>query len=257
MAAKAILTTDTHPKEVVRRVQVGGGTITWGGMAKGSGMIHPNLATMLCFVTTDAGLDPGVLDGMLGRQVARTLNLVTIDGDQSTNDMVLALANGAQGIHLAAGDRGLKAVEDALGEVLLELSYGIAQDGEGATRVLRVRVQGADSVESARQAARTIASSALVKAAVYGGDPNWGRIYVALGNAGVPVDPEAVTIRVGTVLLMQAGQVVAYNEAQARCAMVGPEVVVSVDMGLGSGSAEAIGCDLSEAYVIINSKYRT
>ena len=257
MAAKAILTTDSHPKEVVRRVSVRGRTLTWGGMAKGSGMIHPNLATMLCFVTTDAGLHPEVLDAMLGRAVADTLNLVTVDGDQSTNDMVLALANGAQGVHLAPGDPELEVVEAALAEVLQELAYGLVEDGEGATRVLRVRVRGAASVEDARRAARTIAGSQLVKAAVYGGDPNWGRVYVALGNAGVPVDPLAVTIRVGDVVLMEAGEVVAYNEAEARFAMMGTEVRFAVDMGAGPGSAEALGCDLTEAYVVINSKYRT
>jgi len=252
------MTTDLVPKQAAVELELGGRTVRVGGMAKGSGMIHPDLATMLAFLTTDAPLTRETADALLGPAVDASFNMVTVDGDGSTNDMVLLLANGAAGgdpAALSASDRAR--LGTALEWVCVQLARAIAADGEGATRLIEVRVEGARDVTEARRAARTVAGSNLVKAAVYGADPNWGRILAALGRAGVALDPDAVDVAIGPVAVAAGGQTVPFDEAAARAALQPPEVRLYAHLHQGDGAATAWGCDLTEQYVVINSKYTT
>jgi glutamate N-acetyltransferase/amino-acid N-acetyltransferase len=220
-------------------------------------MIHPDLATMLAFVTTDAPLTRAQADALLGPAVDRSFNLVTVDGDTSTNDMVLLLANGAADLPSPLGAADLARLGSALEWVCVQLARAIAADGEGATRLIEVRVEGACNDAEARRAARTVAGSSLLKAAVYGGDPNWGRIVAALGRAGVDLDPEAIDVDVGPVAVMRAGRPLSFDAAAASAALQPPEVRLWVDLHRGPGAATAWGCDLTEQYVVINSEYTT
>ncbi len=251
-AAEAILTTDTHRKESVRRVEAPGGSYTIGGMVKGSGMIHPDLATTLAFVTTDAVLPAVVLSAILRRAADRSFNRLTVDGDTSTNDMIGLLANGAAGV--AASADGF---ERALTELLVELARAVARDGEGATRLITVQVTGAAGEPEALAVARTIAGSLLVKTAVHGADANWGRIAAAAGRAGVALRPAAMTVKMNGLTVLSPGFLSDYSEAEASRRLGLDEVVLEVDLGAGDGEATTWTCDLTRGYIDINANYRT
>lgn len=255
-AADAILTTDTRRKESVRKVETEGGSFTVGGMAKGSGMIHPDMATTLGFLTTDAAVEPGLLQGMLTRAVDRSFNRITVDGDTSTNDMVAILANGASGVDANAGPAAA-ALEQAVTEVLTELARAVAADGEGASRLITVRVTGAPSEADALQVSRTIAGSPLVKTAVHGADANWGRIVAAAGRAGVGLDPELLTVKLNGLSVLEPGYRSDYSEEEATALLSRDEVVLEVDLGAGEGQATTWTCDLSKDYIRINASYRS
>ncbi len=248
-ASQAIMTTDTVPKRATRRV----GRFTLTGIAKGSGMIHPNMATMLGFLAIDAAIPGPDLQQALRHAVDRSFHQITVDGDTSTNDMVILLAGGREALPETLREE----FREALTEVCAELARAIARDGEGASRLVEVRVEGAASIGDARQAARAVAGSSLVKTAVYGADPNWGRILAALGYSGAEFRPEDVEIRVGAVVVCQDGTPLDYDEEQARQEMLGQEVRLYAHLGAGSACATAWGCDLTERYVEINGSYRT
>lgn len=257
-AALGILTTDTRPKEIAVKVETEGLSFTIGGMAKGSGMIHPNMATMLAFVTTDVAVEQDHLRQMLVRSVDRSFNMITVDGDTSTNDMVLALANGAASkveIEPESPEAGL--FEEALTHVCTELAKMIAADGEGATRMVEVRVTGAASESDARKVVRSISSSALVKTAIYGEDANWGRIMCAAGYSGADFDPDRTHVYLGDVKVFENGLGLPFDEEKAADALRRKEVVISVDLGAGDAHATGWTCDLTYDYVKINASYRT
>jgi glutamate N-acetyltransferase/amino-acid N-acetyltransferase len=257
-AARAIMTTDLRPKEHAVSFRLGDATITVGGMAKGSGMIHPNMATMLSFITTDAAVDPDFLRTALREATDVSFNMITVDGDTSTNDTLIVFANGAAAHPtIQAGSPGAAVFQEALSAVATALAKMVTRDGEGATKLIEVLVSGAASIPDARLAARSVVASSLFKAAVYGSDPNWGRILCALGYSGADVDSERADVRIGDVWLMRAGQIQAFDRAAAVAQMAGPDVVVGVDLHLGSASARAWGCDLTEQYVEINGRYTT
>lgn len=255
-AARAILTTDTFAKQSMRRVVEPEGSYVIGAMAKGSGMIHPDLATTLAFVTTDAEVEPAVLQPALEKAIDRSFHRVTIDGDTSTNDMVAVLANGASGIHVGGGPRR-EDFERTLTTVLTDLARDVARDGEGANRLITVRVTGAASDADALTVARTISGSLLVRTAVYGADANWGRIVAAAGRSGVAVDPERMTVRLNGLAVLEPGYVSEYSEEEARDRLASAEVELGLDLGQGDGEAETWTCDLTEGYIQINAHYRT
>src|SRR5215217_2384410 len=232
--AEAILTTDTCTKEAVATVEIGGEVVTVGGVAKGSGMIHPNMAT------------------------ERTFNRITVDGDTSTNDMALLMANGAAGNEpLRQDSPDYPAFEEAVEAVMRELAKEIARDGEGATKLIEVVVEGAKDEASAAALAKAVVGSSLVKAAAYGEDTNWGRVLAAMGYAGVPFDPEGVEIQFGTVKVFEKGEPVAHDAAEANATLAEGEIVITARLGEGEGSASAWGCDLTHEYVEINGSYRS
>jgi glutamate N-acetyltransferase/amino-acid N-acetyltransferase len=256
--AEAILTTDTRTKEAVARVEIGGEVVTVGGVAKGSGMIHPNMATMLAFVTTDAAVEKKSLQNALNGATERTFNRITVDGDTSTNDMVLLMANGAAGNEpLTQSSPDYPAFEEAVEAVMGGLAKEIARDGEGATKLIEVVVEGAKEEVSAAALAKAVVGSSLVKAAAYGEDANWGRVLAAMGYAGVPFDPEGVEIHFGPVKVFEKGEPVAHNAAEANATLAGDEVIITARLGEGKGSASAWGCDLTHEYVDINGSYRS
>lgn len=257
-AAKAIMTTDTVPKTAHLELDVAGKTVRVGGMCKGSGMIHPNMATMLAYITTDAAVEPGLMSGMVKAVADRSFNQVTVDGDSSTNDSFLVLANGAAANEpIAAGSAEAARLEAAITQVARELARAIARDGEGATKLISVRVLDAASVQDAREAARAVASSSLVKTAVHGGDPNWGRVVCALGYSGAELALDRLHLTVGGLVVFERGAGVDVDLAAVRRAFEQPEIEITATLGLGEGSAEAWGCDLSEEYVRINADYTT
>ncbi len=257
-AAQAIMTTDLRSKERAVRIQIAGKTITVGGMAKGSGMIHPNMATMLAFVTTDAAIEPSFLQQALRSAADHSFNMISVDGDTSTNDTLVVLANGAaENRPIVAGTPEASSFQTALDDVTIHLAKAIARDGEGATKLIEVTVDGAASAEDARKAARAVVSSSLLKAAVYGADPNWGRILCALGYSGAAVNPNRTDILIGDVWLMRDGNILPFDRATAVAQMAGPEVFIRANLHLGSATATAWGCDLTEQYVEINGKYTT
>ncbi len=257
-AAEAIMTTDTCPKESAARLFLGAAEVFIGAMAKGSGMIHPDLATMLAFFTTDAALTPAALASSLRWAVERTFNAVTVDGDTSTNDMVVLLANGRAGNPPVEEDTPeYYTFREALAAVAEELAKMIARDGEGATKLLEVRVLGARREEEARRLARAVARSNLVKAALFGEDANWGRILTAAGSAGVIFDPGKVDVYLGDTLVAAAGCAVPFDEEEVRTYLAAPEVVVTLHLHEGEAAGKAWGCDLSYDYVRINAHYRT
>jgi glutamate N-acetyltransferase / amino-acid N-acetyltransferase len=256
-AARAIMTTDTRPKEHTVVATLGDGrSIRIGGMAKGAGMIHPQMATMLAFLATDAPISPENLASLLLPAVERTFNQVSVDGDTSTNDAVIVLANGAAGGASITQDADARAFADALEAVCRSLAIDIAADGEGARHLIEVTVHGAASDRDARAVARTVAASSLVKTAVHGADPNWGRIAAAAGRSGVPLDPERMRICIGEVPVYD-GQPIAFDERRARRILRGRTVPLGLDLLGGRGSGVAWGCDLSAEYVAINSEYTT
>ncbi len=255
--ARAIITTDTHPKTAGAELDLGGKTVRIGGAAKGAGMIHPNMATLLSFVTTDAAVEPGFLQTALERAGADSFNMITVDGDTSTNDTLVVLANGAAGNPTIEGGEDGDAFVAALTYVCAELAKAIVSDGEGATRLIRVDVKGAASDEDARAAARSVVRSPLVKSAVYGSDPNWGRVLCAIGYSGAKVDPMAVDLFVGDVQLVKAGAPVPGSREAAGDTMKEKEITFVADLHVGGSAATAWGCDLTEAYVVENSAYTT
>jgi glutamate N-acetyltransferase/amino-acid N-acetyltransferase len=257
-AARAIMTTDTVPKTHAIEFELDGVPVRVGGMCKGSGMIHPNLATMLAYVTTDAAVAPGWVASTVRRIADRSFNQVTVDGDSSTNDTFLVLANGAAGNPpVEPGTGASAALEAAVLDVSRELARMIARDGEGATKLMTVRVSGAPDDRQARLAARAVASSNLVKAAVHGADPNWGRIVCALGYSGSDVAIDRLTVGIAGLTVFAAGAGVEVDLDAVRRAFQQPEIEIAVALGLGDGQAEAWGCDLSAEYVHINADYTT
>jgi len=257
-AARAIMTTDTVPKTAQVDLDVAGATVRVGGMCKGSGMIHPNMATMLAYITTDAAVEPGLMSKLVRSIADRSFNQVTVDGDSSTNDSFLVLANGAAGNDpIQAGSAEAEELKAAMEQVARELSRAIARDGEGATRLITVKVAGATSDGEARTAARAVASSSLVKTAVHGGDPNWGRIVCALGYSGAELALDRLHLTIGGLVVFERGSGVNVDLTAVRRAFEQPEIEIVATLGLGEGSAEAWGCDLSEEYVRINADYTT
>jgi glutamate N-acetyltransferase/amino-acid N-acetyltransferase len=257
-AAEAIRTTDAFAKTAVRGVPVGGARATIAVMAKGAGMIHPGLATLLAFVTTDAALTPGFARAVLRKAVAPTLNATTVDGDMSTNDTVLLLASGRAG-HRTLDGRGAasRAFAAALTDALDEIARLIVLDGEGATKVVEVAVRGARSARAADRVARAIATSTLCKCAFHGGDPNWGRFVCAAGTAGVPIDQERIDVLVDDVAVSRAGAPVAGALARAQRRMARPSFRITLDLHQGRAVARVLTADLSVAYVRFNAEYTT
>jgi glutamate N-acetyltransferase / amino-acid N-acetyltransferase len=255
-AARAIMTTDPFPKEASVEITTVAGTFRVGGMAKGSGMIEPNMATMLGFVTTDAAVAPALLLRALKAVANDTFNAITVDGECSTNDCVIALANGASGIDLGEGDYAV--LVEALRQVCEPLAVGIVRGGEGATKLVTVRVTGAASNDDAKRAARAIANSPLVKTAIHGGDPNWGRLVAVAGRSGSDFVLDAAAVRIGPVELFSGGTPHDERAPQAAEYLKGSDLVVAVDMGTGGGGTSQMWtCDLSAEYVRINADYRT
>jgi glutamate N-acetyltransferase/amino-acid N-acetyltransferase len=257
-AARAIMTTDTVPKTAQLEVDIAGTTIRVGGMCKGSGMIHPNMGTLLAYITTDAAVESGLMAKLVKPIADRSFNQVTVDGDSSTNDTFLMLANGAAGNQaIRAGSVEAELFEDALLEVARQLARAVASDGEGASKLISVRVVDALSDADARMAARAVASSSLVKAAVHGGDPNWGRIVCALGYSGAELALDKLHLSVGGLVVFERGAGVDVDLSAVRRAFEQPEIEIVATLGLADGRAEAWGCDLSEEYVRINADYTT
>ena len=257
-AARAIMTTDTVPKTHAVEFDLGGVPVRVGGMAKGSGMIHPNMATMLSFVTTDAVVAPGWVGSIVKQVADRSFNQVTVDGDSSTNDTFLILANGAAGNpEVVEGTPEAAALEAAILGVARELARSIARDGEGATKLITVRVSGAPDDQQARLAARSVASSNLVKAAIHGGDPNWGRIVCALGYSGSDLAIDRLRVDIAGLTVFAAGAGLEVDLNAVRQAFEQSEIEIRAELGLGPGAAEAFGCDLSAEYVRINADYTT
>jgi glutamate N-acetyltransferase/amino-acid N-acetyltransferase len=258
LAARAIMTTDTRQKEVTVEFTVGGHTARVGGMAKGAGMIAPNMATMLCVLTTDAAVAPPLLARALREAVGESLNRITVDGDTSTNDMAVVLASGAAGAPAIDKEgRDFESFRDALTAAGRDLAEKIVRDGEGATRIAHVRVEGAAAPGDADRIARTVAESPLVKTALHGGDPNWGRILAAVGRAGLPVDMERVDIHLGRIWVCEKGRARAYDEGEAHRAVTEDPVQIRIDLHAGQASGWIWSCDLTRAYVDINAHYRS
>jgi glutamate N-acetyltransferase/amino-acid N-acetyltransferase len=259
-AARAIMTTDTVPKGCSRRVRTARGEVTVTGIAKGVGMICPDMATLLAFVATDARLSGAALKRCLRDAVATSFNSVTVDGDTSTNDSCLLVATGrAGGPALAPGSRDYRAVAAAIAEVCLELAQAIVRDGEGATRFVTLEVGGARNVAEARRVAYAVAHSPLVKTALFAGDANWGRLAMAIGNAGVAgLDARRVSVSLDGVKVLERGQPhPAYREEQGAAVLARPEYTIGIELGRGRARARVWTCDLSHDYVKINAEYRT
>lgn len=261
-AAEAILTTDTHKKEAAVQLEIGGKTVTIGAMAKGSGMIHPNMCTMLSFLVTDAVIEKEVLQKVLSEDVEETYNMISVDGDTSTNDTVLFLANGlAQNAPICPGTEEYKAFAAAVHTVNEQLAKAIAGDGEGATALLEVEVVGAADKEQAKKISKSVVCSNLTKTAVAGHDANWGRILCAMGYAGVSFVPEQVDLflesAAGTIQILSDGVALPYSEEKATEILSEEKVKILADLKLGDGKATAWGCDLTHGYIDINADYRS
>jgi len=258
-AARAIMTTDTHPKHCAVRLETPTGVITIGGMAKGAGMIHPDMATLLAVLTTDAVSEPGALRPFWKRVVDHTFNAISVDGDTSTNDTVLFLANGHAGIDPSRDGATWKLFEEAATEVARTLALAVVQDGEGATKRLEIQIVGAQTEAHAREVGRAIARSMLVKTAIYGGDPNWGRVLAAAGVAGVALVAERITLDAqsanGWLTLATGGATALADPATARAIFEQKAIRLRLDLGLGRSEAVVWTCDLSPDYVRINSDY--
>lgn len=256
--ARAIMTTDTVAKEVAFAVGDGFGRYTIGGCAKGSGMIHPDMATMLAYVTTDAAVEPGFLREAVREVADATFNMVTVDGDTSCSDTLLVFANGAAGLpQVREGTPEADLFCRGLEAVCTHLSRALARDGEGARHLIEVEVTGAASLEDARRMAKTIALSSLVKTAVAGCDPNWGRILVAAGRSGAAIDPAKATLAMQSQVLYDRGRIVPFIESEMRKKLEAEEVSITLDLALGMAAAKAWGCDLTTDYVHINADYTT
>ena len=261
-AAHAIMTTDTVKKEIAVSLTIGGKEVRLGAIAKGSGMIHPNMGTMLAFITTDCAITHEMLSDALHEVVARTFNRVTVDGDTSTNDMCVVLANGMAGNSLIEWkDQDYETFLAALEEVCRHLSRAIAGDGEGASKLVTCKMHGARSEESAERLAKAVVGSSLVKAAMFGADANWGRVLCAMGYSKAPFRPEHVDVsfcsQAGSILVCKQGDGVDFDEDKAKTILTEKEVIIDVDLHEGDESAECWGCDLTYDYVKINGDYRT
>jgi len=257
-AARAIMTTDTRPKEVAVHAKGDWGGFTIAGMVKGSGMISPEMATLLCVVTTDADLTPEVARAALRSAVDAGFNLITVDGDTSTNDTALLLANGASGVGITSTEGEPYATfATGLEYVIVELAKAMVRDGEGASHLIEITVEGARSVEEARRVAMSIAKSPLVKTAVYGGDANWGRVACAAGYRGVAMDPDAVRIWLGDLEVYRCGDPQPFDEARAAEILGRDEIPLRMDLGAGKARVTVWTCDLTHRYVDINAHYRT
>lgn len=261
-AAEAIMTTDTRSKQAAAEIEIGGKKVTIGGMCKGSGMIHPNMCTMLAFVTTDAVISKETLTKLVKEDVVDTFNMISVDGDTSTNDTLLVMANGmAENEEIKEGTPEYEAFKEALHYINESLAKKMAGDGEGATALFETRVIGADTKENARILSKSVICSSLTKAAIYGHDANWGRILCALGYSGVWFDPEKIELffesRSGRIQIYKNGTAVDYSEEEAGKILSDPEVTVLVDMKMGEETATAWGCDLTYDYVKINADYRS
>ena len=253
-AARAIMTTDTFPKGSVRSLEVDNKTVTVAGIAKGSGMIAPDMGTMLVYIFTDAMTDRAHLQSLVSRSTDRTFNCITVDSDTSTSDTLLCAATGASGVDVRESD----AFAQALEEVMDDLAKQVVRDGEGATKFVTVNVSGAASDADARLVAMAIANSPLVKTAIAGQDPNWGRVVMAVGKSGAEADRDRLSIRFGDILVAEKGMVAdGYREADAAAHMRGENVTVSVDLGLGQGTSTVFTCDLTAQYIAINADYRS
>ncbi|MSQ12182.1 MAG: bifunctional glutamate N-acetyltransferase/amino-acid acetyltransferase ArgJ [Dehalococcoidia bacterium] len=256
--AKAILTTDKAPKEFAVSFEMDGATAVLGGCVKGAGMIHPQMATMLCFLTTDAAVDPAYLQEVLREVVDGTLNMISVDGDTSTNDTVLLFANSASGSPVIRRDTPHAArFKEVLHRVCAHLAHEIVRDGEGASKVIEVTVDGARSLDEARLAARSVSSSLLVKAAVHGNDPNWGRVMMALGKSGAYLEEAKVALFLNDVCLMEHGMPIPFFREAVVATMRRPTVRFRVQLQVGNAAATAWGCDISAEYVHFNSAYVT
>ena len=256
--ARAIMTTDRVPKSVAIQLDCGGKHVTIGGCAKGSGMIHPDMATMLSYITTDAVVEQELLESALREAVDDTLNMVTIDGDMSTNDTVMIFANGKAGNdRIERGTPDAAAFSLALYAVLDYLARELVRDAEGSSKIFSVRVDGATSRDDARKAARAIAGSMLVKSAIHGNDPNWGRVIAAAGYSGAEIEVAKVRFEINDVVIMDAGTPISFHREAVIAIMNNPEVALTVDLGLGDGTATSWGCELTEEYVEFNSAYTT
>lgn len=261
-AAEAIMTTDTRSKQAAAQVLIGGKKVTVGGMCKGSGMIHPNMCTMLAFVTTDAVISKEVLTKLVKEDVVDTFNMISVDGDTSTNDTLLVMANGmAENEEIKEGTPEYEAFKEALHYVNETLAKKMAGDGEGATALFETKVIGADTKENARILSKSVICSSLTKAAIYGHDANWGRILCALGYSGAAFDPEKIELffesKSGRIQIYKNGVAADYSEEEASKILSDPEVTVLVDMKMGEETATAWGCDLTYDYVKINADYRS
>ncbi len=253
--ARAIITTDSFPKETAREVTTSRGSFRIGGTAKGAGMIHPTMATMLAFITTDLAMEPHDLQRSLEEAVDLSFNRISVDGDTSTNDTVLILANGASGVE--GEGKTLEAFTQALKEVCQELAHMIVRDGEGATKVVKIVVKGALSHSEAEMAVRRVANSLLVKTALYGEDPNWGRLAAALGSSGCILEPERLQIWIGEVQIVKGGTGLPSAEDPAHQVMGQREYTITLDLGMGEGEYWMWTCDLSYEYIRINAEYRS
>ncbi len=257
-AALAIMTTDTRPKSSVYEFDIDGKPVRVGAICKGVGMICPNMATMLCFITTDADIAPSDLQASLSSAVERSFNSLTVDGDMSTNDTVIALANGASGCgRLVPGTAGYDLFDKALAQVCLDLAKECARDGEGATKLVEVRVTNAASYADAKSAAMTIANSPLVKTAIFGQDPNWGRVLAAAGRSNARICPQGTSLYFGDVKIVEHGEPLKLDPQAARKPMLERELLITLDLGLGDQSASVFTCDFSYDYVKINADYHT
>ncbi|MCC2825537.1 bifunctional glutamate N-acetyltransferase/amino-acid acetyltransferase ArgJ [Faecalicatena orotica] len=261
-ASKAIMTTDTVNKEIAVQVELGGKTVTVGGMCKGSGMIHPNMCTMLAFVTTDANISKEMLQKCVSNDVKDTFNMISVDGDTSTNDTLLVLANGmAENPEITEENEDYKVFAKALNTVNTWLAKKMAGDGEGATALFEVKIVGAESKEQAVILSKSVVTSSLVKAAIYGHDANWGRILCAMGYSGAQFDPEKVDLffesAAGKLQIIENGVAVNYSEEEATKILSEPEVTAIADVKMGDATATAWGCDLTYDYVKINADYRS
>ena len=256
--ARAIKTTDRVSKEFAVEFQIGGNSYILGGIAKGSGMIHPDMATMLAFLSTDAPVNAHFLQKTLSESVAGSFNMIDVDGDTSTNDSVIIFSNGAGGGEEINDDSRDSAVfAEALNEICIALAKEIAKDGEGASKLIEVTVEGASSTDDAILGAKSIAASTLVKSAIHGEDPNWGRIMVALGYSGAKVEESLVSLYINNVCLMESGIPIPFFKDAVSLTMAEDEVTIKVELNLGESSATAWGCDISEEYVSFNSEYTT
>ena len=261
-AAEAIMTTDTFPKEAAVEVEIGGKMVKLGGITKGSGMIHPNMATMLGFVVTDAAINPDILKEALLEAADETFNMISVDGDTSTNDMVIVLANGLSGNKpITEKNADYQVFKEALSALCFKLSEMIVRDGEGATKFITVNVLNALSVEDARKTARGISTSALVKTAVFGEDANWGRVIMAVGNSGADFNPDVVDMYIessaGKEQMMKNGMGLAFSEENARKILAQKDINLIVNLNAGAYAAAAWTCDFSYDYVKINAAYRS
>jgi glutamate N-acetyltransferase / amino-acid N-acetyltransferase len=256
-ATAAIMTTDLAPKTAAVQFEIAGRPVRVGGTCKGSGMIGPHLATMLAFLTTDADVWPEVLQPALAGVAARTFNCTTVDGDTSTNDTLAILANCRSGVQVRPGSPALRAFEAALEQVCTELAKALARDGEGATKLIEIRVRGGRTVAEAHRIAMTMANSPLVKTAFFGNDPNWGRLMMAAGRAGVRFDPSRAALWIGDVQLVRAGEPLPFDHAQAVATLKQPEVTTTLELAEGAATARVWTCDFSYDYVRINAEYHT